>query len=128
MKMREYSRSKPRKTRAGRVKMTPEAMDWPALPVVWTMLFARMEGVVLIACLNQRGIGIDWMTLPLQRVVIHLKILIESTAMGIDAATVRPARRPTYTVTPPKTTPKKHPNRMARKVSSRGFSSGETKG
>jgi hypothetical protein len=39
MKMREYSRSKPRKTSAGRVKMTPEAMDWPALPVVWTMLF-----------------------------------------------------------------------------------------
>ena len=27
---------------AGRVKMTPEAMDWPALPVVWTMLFSRM--------------------------------------------------------------------------------------
>ena len=22
--------------------MTPEAMDWPALPVVWTMLFSRM--------------------------------------------------------------------------------------
>ena len=32
--MREYSRSNPRKIRAGRVKMTPAAMDWPALPVV----------------------------------------------------------------------------------------------
>ena len=36
------SRSKPRKMSAGRVKMTPEAMDWPAFPVVWTMLFSRM--------------------------------------------------------------------------------------
>ena len=43
MKMREYSRSKPRKTSAGSVKMTPEAMDWPALPVVWTMLFSRID-------------------------------------------------------------------------------------
>ncbi len=32
-KMREDSRSKPRKMRAGRVKMTPLAMDWPAFPV-----------------------------------------------------------------------------------------------
>ncbi len=43
--MREYSRSKPRKMSAGRVKMTPEAIDWPALPVVWTMLFSRMEAL-----------------------------------------------------------------------------------
>ena len=42
MKMREYSRSKPRKISAGSVKMTPAAMDWPALPVVWTMLFSRI--------------------------------------------------------------------------------------
>ena len=38
------SRSKPRKISAGRVKMTPEAIDWPALPVVCTMLFSRMRG------------------------------------------------------------------------------------
>ena len=44
-KMRVDSRSKPRKMRAGRVKMTPEAMDWPALPVVWTMLFSRIEAL-----------------------------------------------------------------------------------
>ncbi len=72
MKMREYSSSKPRKTRAGRVKMTPEAMDWPALPVVWTMLFSRMEAR------------------PKTR-----RILMESTEMGMEAATVSPARRPT---------------------------------
>ena len=41
--MREYSRSKPRKMSAGRVKMTPAAIDWPALPVVWTMMFSRIE-------------------------------------------------------------------------------------
>jgi hypothetical protein len=72
MKMREYSRSKPRKTSAGRVKMTPEAMDWPALPVVWTMLFSRIEAR------------------PKAR-----RMLMESTAMGMEAATVSPARRPT---------------------------------
>ena len=70
--MREDSRSKPRKIRAGRVKMTPEAMDWPALPVLWTMLFSRM------------------LALPKAR-----RMEMERTEMGMDAATVRPARRPT---------------------------------
>ncbi len=70
--MREYSRSKPRKTSAGRVKMTPEAMDWPALPVVWTMLFSRIEAR------------------PSAR-----STLMESTDIGIEAATVSPARKPT---------------------------------
>ena len=58
-KMREYSRSKPRKISAGRVKMTPDAIDWPAFPVVWTMLFSRIED------------------LPKTR-----KILMESTEVG----------------------------------------------
>jgi len=31
-----------RKSRAGRVKTTPEAIDSPADPMVWTMLFSRM--------------------------------------------------------------------------------------
>ena len=97
MKMREYSRSKPRNTSAGSVKMTPEAMDWPALPVVWTMLFSRME-----ARPNAR------------------RMLMDSTEMGIDAATVRPARRPTYTVTAPNMMPKMEPSSSARKVNSGG--------
>ena len=71
-KMRAYSRSKPRKISAGSVKMTPAAMDWPALPVVWTMTFSRME------------------LRPKAR-----RMLIDSTAMGMDAATVSPALRPT---------------------------------
>ena len=70
--MRVYSRGKPRKMRAGRVKMTPPATDSPAEPVVWTMLFSRM------------------VALPRAR-----SRLIESTAIGIEAATVSPARRPT---------------------------------
>ena len=70
--MREYSRLKPRKISAGKVKITPEAIDCPELPVVCTMLFSRIE-----ARPNAR------------------RTLIESTEMGIDAPTVKPARRPT---------------------------------
>ena len=66
------SRSNPKKMSAGRVKMTPEAMDWPALPMVWTMLFSRIEA------------------LPKAR-----RMEMERTEMGIEAATVSPARRPT---------------------------------
>jgi hypothetical protein len=33
-KILDASRSKPKKISAGRVKMTPEAMDWPAFPVL----------------------------------------------------------------------------------------------
>ena len=71
-KMRVDSRSKPRKISAGRVKITPEAIDWPALPTVWTMLFSRMEA------------------LPKA-----LRMEMDRTEMGMDAATVRPARSPT---------------------------------
>jgi hypothetical protein len=85
--------------------MTPEAIDCPAFPVVCTMLFSRIE-----ARPNAR------------------RMLIESTEIGIEAATVSPAFRPTYTVTAPKMMPKSDPSRSARKVNSGRFSSGETKG
>ncbi len=75
--------------------MTPEAIDWPAFPVVCTMLFSRM------------------LALPNAR-----RIVIESTAMGMLAATVNPARSPTYTVTAPKTTPKNAPRMSALAVNS----------
>jgi hypothetical protein len=52
--------------------MTPAASDSPADPVVCTILFSR-----IVERPNAR------------------KILIESTAIGIDAETVSPARRPT---------------------------------
>src|ERR1700722_13926377 len=46
-----------------------------------------------------------------------LRIDMERTEIGIDAATVSPARRPTYTVTAPQRTPKREPRISARAVS-----------
>jgi hypothetical protein len=60
-----------RKISAGIVKTTPAASDSPADPIVWTMLFSRM---------------VD----PPRR----FNTEIASTAIGIEALTVRPARRP----------------------------------
>ena len=71
-RMRVYSSWNPRKISAGRVKITPPATDSPAEPVVCTMLFSRM------------------VARPMAR-----SRLMERTAIGMEAATVRPARRPT---------------------------------
>ena len=60
-----------RKSRAGSVKTTPEAMDSPAEP-------NGLDG-----CCS-RG----WCSSP-----IFLKTAMDRTAMGMDAETVRPARR-----------------------------------
>ncbi len=62
----------PKKIKAGKVNITPAASDSPADPVVCTILFSRM------------------VARPKAR-----KILTESTAMGIEADTVNPARKPT---------------------------------
>jgi hypothetical protein len=43
-----------------------------------------------------------------------LRIEIDNTEIGMLAATVKPARRPTYTVTAPKITPKIEPSSRAR--------------
>ncbi len=53
------------------VKTTPEASDSPADPIVWTMLFSRIVE-------------------PPKR----LSTEMASTAIGIDALTVSPARNP----------------------------------
>ena len=71
-RMRVYSSWKPRKMSAGSVKITPPATDSPADPVVCTMLFSRM-----VALPRARSSEMD------------------RTAIGIEAATVRPARKPT---------------------------------
>ncbi len=63
--------------------------------MVWTMLFSRIVE-------------------PPSR----LSTEIASTAMGIDALTVRPARRPRYTVEAPKIRPNSAPRMMARMVNS----------
>src|SRR6185503_9479145 len=54
------------------------------------------------------------------------RILIDSTEIGMEAATVSPARRPTYTVTAPKMMPKIDPSTSARTVNSGGCWSGGT--
>jgi hypothetical protein len=50
---------------------------------------------MLMNLLNAPGMGIDCTNLLLQVVVTHLRMLMDSTAIGIDAATVSPALRPT---------------------------------
>ena len=71
---RQYSvlSENPKKINAGMVKITPAAADSPAEPVVCTILFSR-----IVERPNAR------------------KMLIERTAIGMEAETVRPARRPT---------------------------------
>ena len=58
--------------RAGMVKMAPAARDSPAEPMVWTMLFSRMES----------------------RLKMKRMTPMEMTAAGMEAETVMPTRRP----------------------------------
>ena len=82
---------------AGIVKTTPAAIDSPADPIVWTMLFSRIVDLLK-----------------------RLKTAIASTAIGIEADTVSPARSARYTVTAPKMTPKMAPSTIALRVNSAG--------
>jgi hypothetical protein len=68
---RRMSRSYPMTSSAGSVNAAPAAIDSPAEPTVWVMLFSRID-----PRLSARKIG------------------IESTAIGIDADTVSPTLRP----------------------------------
>src|ERR1700689_2652855 len=86
-------------------KITPAAADSPAEPVVCTMLFSR-----IVEPPNGR------------------RMLIERTAIGIEAETVRPARKPTYTETAPNRIPNSEPNMIARRLNSRTLSSASTYG
>ena len=74
--VRVQSSSKPRKIRAGIVKITPPAIDSPAEPAVWTTLFSRIDAREPRALERARN------------------TVIEMTAIGIEADTVRPMRRP----------------------------------
>src|ERR1044071_7070289 len=79
------------------VKTTPPATDSPAEPIVWTMLFSRMV-----------------------EPPSFLRTEIARTAIGIDALTVRPARRPRYTVEAPNSSPNSTPMTTAFSVNSAG--------
>ncbi len=106
-KMRQYSvfKEKPRKISAGMEKITPAATDSPAEPVVCTILFSR-----IVERPNAR------------------RMLMDSTAMGIDAETVSPARKPTYTLTAPNRMPNSDPRITARRLNSATVSSAPTYG
>ncbi len=86
------------------VTPTPKAIDSPAEPVVWTMLFSRIVA---------------------DRVPVHFEnarnSVIESTATGIDADTVIPTRRTRYSDDAPKTIPRIAPSATAVQVSSGGL-------
>src|SRR5712671_5515500 len=86
-----------RKISAGMVNTTPPATDSPADPIVCTMLFSRIVEPPSL-----------------------LSTEIASTAIGIDALTVRPARSPRYTVEAPKINPKTTPMTIALAVNSAG--------
>src|SRR6266853_493619 len=90
---------------AGRVNTIPAAMDSPAEPVVWTMLFSRM---------------VDF---PRVR-----KKATANTAIGIDADTVRPILSARYTLEAAKIMPRIAPRITARRVSSAGDCDGGTYG
>ena len=97
MATRPMSRSYPINRIAGIVKTTPAETESAAEPVVCTMLFSRM------------------VERPSQR-----KIVIDRTAMGIDALTVSPILSARYTFDAPKMSPSTTPSAMARRVSSAG--------
>ena len=73
--MRVQSSSKPSSTSAGSVKATPAAIDSPAEPVVCTTVFSRMLA-------RPPGRTFD----------SARKIVMERTAIGTEAETVRPTR------------------------------------
>ena len=82
---------------AGIVKTTPPATDSPADPMVWTMLFSRIV-----------------------EPPSFFSTEIARTAIGIEALTVSPARRPRYTVDAPNSNPKRTPMTIALAVNSAG--------
>src|SRR5262245_37717414 len=90
---------------AGTVKTTPPAMDSPADPIVCTMLFSRIV-----------------------EPPSFFSTEIASTAIGIDALTVSPARSPRYTVDAPNRSPNNTPMTIAFSVNSGGDCVGETYG
>src|SRR5262249_160675 len=90
---------------AGMVKTTPPATDSPADPIVCTMLFSRI---------------VDPPNL--------LRTEIARTAIGIEALTVRPARRPRNTVEAPNTSPNTTAIRTGFNVNSAGDCDADTYG
>jgi hypothetical protein len=86
---------------AGMVTPTPNAIDSPAEPAVWTMLFSSMVASLKPNFESRR------------------KTVIEITATGIEALTVSPTLRTRYSDEAPNTMPRRVPMISGRGVSSR---------
>src|SRR5579883_2276183 len=108
---RTGSISNPRRNRAGIVTPTPNAIDSPADPVVWTMLFSR--------------IVVRRMPKAFEKTRNRV---IESTAIGTDADTVRPTLRTRYSDDAPNRTPRRTPTSTGTGVNSGGDSVGGMNG
>jgi hypothetical protein len=106
---RTGSISKPSSSRAGMVTPTPKAIDSPAEPAVWTMLFSRMVA-------RRR---------PNARERARNRV-IDRTAMGTEADTVMPTLSSRYSEEAPKTMPSRAPTMTACQVNSWGLASGGT--
>ena len=86
---RTRSISKPRSISAGIVTPTPKAIDSPAEPVVWTMLFSRIVARRVPSTVESARNSV-----------------IDSTATGIDAETVIPTLSTRYSDEAPKMMPR----------------------
>ena len=81
---------------AGIVTPTPKAMDSPAEPAVWTMLFSRMLASFMPSFFASRN------------------SVIEMTATGIEALTVSPTLSTRYSDEAPNTMPRSVPSSTER--------------
>src|SRR4051794_30855618 len=108
---RTGSISNPSSKSAGIVTPTPNAIDSPALPVVWTMLFSRMVALRTPNAFEKAR-----------------NRVIESTAIGTEAETVSPTLRTRYSDDAPNRMPSSAPVRTVGQVNSGGDSVGGTNG
>ena len=99
---RTSSMSKPRSSSAGIVTPTPKAIDSPAEPVVWTMLFSRIVARRVPKAFEKARNSV-----------------IDSTATGIDAETVMPTLSTRYSDDAPKMMPRTAPSSDGRPRSAR---------
>ena len=94
---------------AGMVTPTPKAIDSPAEPVVWTMLFSSIVA----------------RRTPRTRENKRNKV-IDKTATGIEAETVMPTLRTRYSDDAPKTMPSTAPTSTGNQVNSGSTTSSGT--
>ncbi len=96
-----HSSSKPKSIKAGIAAPTPNAIDSPADPAVWTTLFSRIVARLMPKARDRPR-----------------KIVIARTATGIDAETVIPTLSSRYNDEAPNRIPRSEPITTAGQVNS----------